>query len=482
MRKRDNILIAFLIVVMVAGWCTNVKFGVGDELWNYQNICKMINGYKIYNDANVIITPLFFFIGQIVLKLFGTNIFIFRLYNIFIMSLGYFFIYLILKKLCNDRFRGFIYFLPIFTLTTTLCTCGANYNTLAMAFVFIGIYLNLKWIENSETRNIIQASLMTLVLFTKQNIGVYYIFGIFVYEIIINKNLRNIIKQIIILSIETISILMLFYVFGIFKEFINYAILGIGEFARENMFTDIYGLIELIMWLLLCIGCFITILKINKIELKEKQNLILLICIAFPMLLISYPINNTYHRSISRIILTLFLIYSTDILLLKHFFDNERIKKFLNIITIVIVVICCIVSLVHFCRYINYITNYSKFDNSHYFYGSVINEEQYDEYKIITNYIKNSNKSVIILSNEAALYLVPLKISNGAFDLPFLGNMGIEGEEGMIEKINSLNNMEVLLLDDGKDLFWQESKKMNEFVKENFTYKGRIEDFLVYEK
>ena len=40
-----------------------------DEMWNFQNIYKMYNGYKIYIDANVVTTPIFHFIGMIIFKL-----------------------------------------------------------------------------------------------------------------------------------------------------------------------------------------------------------------------------------------------------------------------------------------------------------------------------------------------------------------------------------------------------------------------------
>ena len=52
-----------------------------DELWNFSNCYKMFEGYKIYRDLNVIITPLFFYTAQVFFKLFGATILSFKIYN-----------------------------------------------------------------------------------------------------------------------------------------------------------------------------------------------------------------------------------------------------------------------------------------------------------------------------------------------------------------------------------------------------------------
>ena len=66
--KHNNIFVAMLIFVSIFGITLNVNLESSDELWNFQNIYKMYNGFQIYKDANVIITPLFFWIGEIILK------------------------------------------------------------------------------------------------------------------------------------------------------------------------------------------------------------------------------------------------------------------------------------------------------------------------------------------------------------------------------------------------------------------------------
>lgn len=101
--KHDEIFVTILIFIMSLGYSLYVKTCVGDEVWNFQNVYKIYNGYKIYVDANVITTPIFHFIGALVFKIFGANFFIFRMYSqitftIFFMEIYKFFKYLKIDK------------------------------------------------------------------------------------------------------------------------------------------------------------------------------------------------------------------------------------------------------------------------------------------------------------------------------------------------------------------------------------------------
>ena len=68
-KKNENIIILFILVLLLLGRCFAYSISANDELWNFQNIYKMLNGYKLYKDANVIITPLFFYISYFFVKI-----------------------------------------------------------------------------------------------------------------------------------------------------------------------------------------------------------------------------------------------------------------------------------------------------------------------------------------------------------------------------------------------------------------------------
>ena len=77
----------FIFAILIGSINFYIKFEINDELWNFSNVYKMCNGYQIYKDLNVIITPLFFYLGELFLKVFGTNYFSFKIYNFFIYLL-----------------------------------------------------------------------------------------------------------------------------------------------------------------------------------------------------------------------------------------------------------------------------------------------------------------------------------------------------------------------------------------------------------
>ena len=96
-------------------------------------------------------------------------------------------------------------------------------------------------------------------------------------------------------------------------------------------------------------------------------------------------------------------------------------------------------------------------------------------------YIEENEKNVIVFSNRAALYMVPLKRNNGDFDLPFKGNLGIEGEDGLIEKVDNMKNVQFLIYKNEDESIYQESEKVKEHVKNTKKYVGEIAGFEIYE-
>ena len=101
----------------------------------------------------------------------------------------------------------------------------------------------------------------------------------------------------------------------------------------------------------------------------------------------------------------------------------------------------------------------------------------------ICKYIINNEKNNIdtkIISYEADVYMNILKKNNKNLDLPFRGNLGKEGEDGLIKQVRELKDGTKILI--SKKEFWQESKKLREIITQEFKKEGEIEDFFIYEK
>lgn len=185
-KKHDNLILWGAVTLFSAIAIFSVCLGTGDEIWNFANIYKMVNGYQIYKDANVIITLVFFIIGEIAFKILGANYFIFRLLDSLIYSTMILIVYNILKQLKIRKSNALLYTLIIHYFMYTIVHGGANYNILAIMLVLLGIYITIKY-NNTKRFAILNGIIIYLIIFTKQNIGVYYLLGTILMRIFNKK-------------------------------------------------------------------------------------------------------------------------------------------------------------------------------------------------------------------------------------------------------------------------------------------------------
>ena len=153
------IFIFIAIIVSAPALKRNQEIAIYDELWNFSNTYKMLNGFMIYKDINVIITPLYFYLGMLILHIFGTNLFVFKIYNILIFTSLYFIIYQIFQTLKIKKVRSLLFVTIIYLLTYSIIPPGASYNILALDFFFIRNIITSKrkkWLytRNSDVSNI----------------------------------------------------------------------------------------------------------------------------------------------------------------------------------------------------------------------------------------------------------------------------------------------------------------------------------------
>ena len=125
------------------------------------------------------------------------------------------------------------------------------------------------------------------------------------------------------------------------------------------------------------------------------------------------------------------------------------------------------------------------YEYSEPFYGSVVSEELYKNIENVTNYIEEKEqegKNVIVFSSKAALYMVPLKESNGCYDLPFYGNFGTLDDEDIINDIRQRKNTIILIEKKNDDYIrWQEPEKVMEILENDLNFiVGEIEEFDIY--
>lgn len=484
MKKKQYLKIAIILIIILSAFTFNMKLEVGDDLWNFSNIYKMTNGYTIYKDINVIITPLFFYLGEIFLKIFGKNLMVYKIYAFSIIYLFLFLeIYVLFRKIKIKNTDATLFTVAI-TIITVLIINIASYNMFAIAFVILGIINALKYKRNIID-NIIQGIIIFLVFMTKQNIGIYYICGLALSNLLKYKKIKIVFKYTFV-QITTFLLLFAMYLLAIknynMYDFINYAFLGISEFATENLKCRIDKIILVVFEIIvLTIMIALTYNKKIKFKLREKINIRTLFPISIFMVAISYPIFNFFHMYVSGFMFFISMIYALYIIIIRDIFENgeKQKKRVITIITFIYVVMSICVNIVYFMK-IN--KNDYYFEKTSPYYGTIANKETLKEIENMCNYIKMKNNEgveVKVISYYSNLYMNILNKNNGDMDLPFYGNFGKGGEDGFIEKIQRLKNTEVLILKEDDEIF-QESKKVTNFIRENYKQTGEIERFLIY--
>ena len=484
-KKHDNIFVIMLIFLSIAGITLNVLIANSDELWNFQNVYKIYNGFQIYQDANVIVTPLFFGIGELLFEILGASFLSFRIYNVLIMAILYFITYLILKKIGISKKMSIITILVLIVLKNyEMILVQANYNNLALMLCLIGILLNL---NKSKNNSIIQATILFLVFITKQNIGIYYGIGLFVSELLNENNVKNKIKNLIkeFIIFITFCVLLLIYFYGNnnLNNFINYAFLGISQFAEENISIDILDLFFALLFIIMNISLSIVFIKNKKISINkiEKNNILVLNCFSIPLSLIMYPILNDAHFLIGIYASILLFIYL--IVLMINKIEIKINKNILNTILISFSIITVTISTMNFYSWISILNSVDyKLDIKNPYYGGIIDEELLNNINEVVAFIQKDSDEVVVLSSKAAFYMIPMKLSNGMMDLPLKGNLGKNGEEGLINQIKNMKNAKILIEKDEENLNWQESKFVREYIINNMEEVGEIEEFLVYKE
>ena len=482
--KREYVIVFFIIFFSIIGISLNVTIEVSDELWNFQNIYKLYNGFEIYKDANIICTPLFFYIGNFIFHILGASFFVFRIYNIIIDTILFFSVYILCKKMKMSKTSSLITtFLVLFMGDYIIVLTMANYNILALTFFIIGVIFALKGkIERKDL--FIQGIIAFLIFFTKQNMGIYYflalIFMIMMQNVKLKEKIRNL--SITTATIILLGVIMLLYLYitGHLEGFINYTILGLGEFASENILINISLLI--VSLAIVSLNIYIAIKLIRKNWLSNEQNTKIKTFVIFSTFLTMsiLPIINKAHFYVGMFLSFVFIIYAIDLILHNVFEKSEHFRIMKKMLAILLILMGITLSIVNLMNWYTGIKN-SNISSDSPFYGGIIEDEQYEKIIRITDYIKENEKKVIVLSGDAALYMVPLNKNNGNMDLPFRGNLGHQGEEGLIEDLETLENTEVLIKKEKEKMNWQESEKVREYIIENFECIGVLEDYLIYD-
>lgn len=459
------------------------RIDVSDELFTFANTHKLHNGINLYSQNNVIDTPLFFWIGNLFLSIFGDNFFVYKIYGIIIFEVIFLLQLNILRKLKVPTARATVYVLLIsLPFVKTLLPCGANYNNLAILFWLLGMNFIIK--KDDLHVNIIEQGIVSALIFaTKQNIGIYYLIGLTIFTIYnYRKEIKKVVKKLfgtyVIFLATTMLWIAILIMQGEFKDFINYCFLGIGEFATNHFEIQDFNIV---LYAIPIIAFIIAWFMKKKEKLKLNDNFtkisIFFACFTFTSLIIGYPIFNIYHITLALIVPIVYCIYLAEqfVINAKELFELDIIRK----IIVGYISIALIVNIFYLGITISRGFNVKEYEDP--YFSMFATKEMQGKISEVTNFVKlkeKNNQKVIIFSEEANIYQILLGKNYQDFDLPLLGNWGYKGEERVLEKIKNMKDTFILLKD--KNVTEQESKKIKDYIKGNYNKTGEIADFEIY--
>ena len=483
-KKHDNILIFVIFAILLLKVTYNISINNNDELINFLNTYKMSKGLTIYQDTNVIITPLFFYLGEIILNIFGNNILVFRTYNLILSTIIYWLCYQILKVLKINKRLSLLYTILIMMFTYGIIGAGANYNVLAYIFFELGVLLILK-MKHGTKKDIFQGIILFLVFFSNQKLAAGYFVALVIYAIL-NKNIKSLIKELAMTAILVVIYFIYLYTQNNLHNFINYTILGIGEFGAKNtifrasFITNIIPVLSAVFAIAIYIVLVKLMPKYEKDNSEEKiKRLRTMLVFSLCTLVLIMPIVNVYHMQLASVLILVTFMYEIH-LFIYPIIDNKKSSLITSTIIGILLIILTILSIKEIINYIM-LVNTIPIDSP--FYGSLIEEDLQKEIEDVTAYIKDSDKEVIVLSSYAPFYSIILNdLDNNEYDWALRGNLGTEGEEGLTSKIKDLKDTQILIYgDEESDEMYQFVFDTVNYIKGNMRYIGKIRNFSIYE-
>lgn len=467
MKKTKDITISISIIIVVTfitlGIVLNNPISYNDETILFGEILKMNNGLAIYKDVNILVTPIFFYIGLLFFKVFSANLLTYRIFITVVFVFLYYSIYILFKKSKIKNTYSFISILLLVPFLKELIE--VNYNILAIAFSILAI----SKIINNENKNhkfyLIQGLFLFIIFMTKQNIGVYHFIAFAICEFVLEKKsikikLKNMIIYILPLIFGSIIYCLYLYMVNSLYAFIDQVFLGLIDF-KQNASIESY----IIFLALLNIIPVVYLIIKNKADKNQK----ILFIYSITMLLITYPILCGLHSKVALVYSLLSLTYCIN-------YNIKKSNEILNYGTVFILTIYLFIS--SLLGIINW-KKTSIQDHNNPYYGAIYDSKINNSIDYMCEYIKNSSKKVIIVSPKSSIFNIPLGINNGILDLPLKGNVGINGSEKIIQEINKQKNVKFVII---KRPCAQEYKEVHEYIKQNYKKTDTIMGiFEVYE-
>ena len=499
-------IVFFIMIFILLLSCQMIKLPNNlDELWNYNTARCIKNGLIPYKDISMITTPLLPFLVGLFLKITVDQLFVFRILEALLITAILIVSFLILKKAKVNGFIGLI--LVSFSTFILYDETFLDYNFLCLLLLLVIEYLELIKHNDGKKLDLIIGILGGLAICTKHTIGTFICIYIVLSEFVLMKKgffketLKNAGIRVIGILIPSVIFLIYLLCTKSFMDFVNYAILGIRTFSNSIKYTELFTadsfwvrkLSRILPILFVVLIVFLIINRIvSSIRKKEQStimgNLTILTISSLPMLIALYPISDPTHFLVAVLPLIITMEYVVY-LILKLIYDKIKfkLKDFILIVLIAFVLLNISRLIINeiWINAQNYLKNYNSNNVINHFDNIILPESKKERIDILRKFYEEKEQEgykVIIVDAEACSNTIPLDVYNKNYDMFLKGNIGKDGEDGIINDINESHNTIYLLKNKKYSINWQSPTKVIDFIRDNLDYVGDYDMFEVFYK
>lgn len=415
-----------------------LKFGDSLTFYSFSHALK--NGQVIYNDFNIITTPLYVIFMSLGLHIYD-NYLMFIFEQAFLVTL---FIYFVNKNLGRKKtiflFLFSVFFIKIFCMT---------YNFLTLFFLIIIYYLE----KNYSSKDYLIGFIIGLSILSKHVIGCMLLIPMF---IICFRNRGKLFKRLVGVFIPCFIFLIYLIINKSLYSFINLCFLGLFDFNTGNgRPSGIFFYLSIFI-----IGVFIY----NIFKNKNKKYLYYLPCSFF----FTYPIFDLHHFSYLLFVFLYFLI--------DNFYKNIKYGKiiYVSIFTFNILFLISIINLDN-----DMLLCDSKRFSLFYMNRSVCNNLREKEH-VLDKYC--TNLKCTIIDGYSTFYKTSKNIDLNYFDVSYYGNLGYDGTNMMIKKIDKLKENYFIISSTSfiNDKYNQYNMELIDYIVKNKKFIAKEYGLLIY--
>ena len=527
-------LIFILFTLIVTLWMNTSRTFNYDLTWCFHISQKVANGDLLYSEISTVVTPLYFWFGAIFIKIFGNSLISMHIFGGVVWGVIATTLYNMVKLTIDKKNYLFLPLFAIFTLRYASILAMTNYNSFAVMWWLIAIFLEIKRESSKEENkdisyNLLIGLILGITFFAKQNIGFFAVvttgvISIFKWVLSKKSTMKEILAKMLGFFIVMLVMLIYFIFTNTFSFFIDFCFGGLLEFGTKNIKHK---------FIIKYVALAVLLLSAMILAIKKKDKILMIEVVAqMAFCGLSYPLPNDYHVMLSLLmsmpiimrimnytvknekiyfisafvflawsIATSYYRYQYARIAFEDLMAGERIggELFGAIIMILIMSIGLGIAFekIGKCKAITYISLILIIVSNAYIYDTIqkseytaeglevyqklgLEEKQLGYIEKIVEYIlekESEGYNVYVISADASYYMAALGRNNYKFDLTLYGSLGSKGEEGLIEDVSKLENAILLK---NEDLMHQEPVGFDTYIKQNYTIIDRVGMMNVY--